>query len=158
MDYETDKWICTVFNLRTITSEALLGEPALEGVHSDGVDHTMTTLLKHNNMTNDSAKTFIHSMKEVNSTKWSDTNPEYLLGTHQHLNYLDTLIIVDHERKHSLSPVHAVNQDKEALRDMLIFFTRKPTTESHVSYPYDSKESHPDYPINLKLPELELNV
>nr|WP_212995109.1 2OG-Fe dioxygenase family protein [Elizabethkingia argenteiflava] len=47
LDYQSEKWISTVFNLRTITTPILIGEPALEGVHTDGVDHTMTILLNH---------------------------------------------------------------------------------------------------------------
>lgn len=45
LDYSTNRYVSTVFNLRTITTPNLLGEPALEGIHSDGVDHTMTVLL-----------------------------------------------------------------------------------------------------------------
>ncbi|OLL27553.1 hypothetical protein BTH42_32515 [Burkholderia sp. SRS-W-2-2016] len=51
-------WVSAVFNLRTVTTPDLLGEPALEGVHSDGVEHTMTTLLGHANMSPDSAETY----------------------------------------------------------------------------------------------------
>ena len=35
----SDEFISTVFNLRTISSRHLLGEPAAEGVHMDGVEH-----------------------------------------------------------------------------------------------------------------------
>ena len=60
LNYKTSDWVTTVFNLRTLTSKDLLGEPALEGVHSDGVDHTMTTILGYENMTDDSVITHIH--------------------------------------------------------------------------------------------------
>jgi hypothetical protein len=45
LDYDRDEWICTAFHTRTTTDDEHTGEPALEGVHSDGVDHTMTVLL-----------------------------------------------------------------------------------------------------------------
>lgn len=46
-----DQFVCTLFHLRTVTQKGLIGEPALEGVHSDGVDFTMTTYLGSTNMT-----------------------------------------------------------------------------------------------------------
>ena len=50
LDYGNASWISTLFSIRTTTTPGLLGEPALEGVHSDGVDHTMTTFLGSANM------------------------------------------------------------------------------------------------------------
>jgi len=144
--------ICTVFNLRTVTNSALLGQPALEGVHSDGVDHTMTTFLGSKNMTSDSAVTFIHDKREVNGTRWDSASSEHLLWKAQHRDFLDTLLIVDNERKHSLSPVYAVDEYEDATRDMLIFFTRKPTNSLHVTYPYDSRDAHKSMPLNLSIP------
>ncbi|TOO22426.1 2OG-Fe dioxygenase family protein, partial [Vibrio parahaemolyticus] len=135
MNYDSPNWVSTVFHLRTVTSPSLVGEPALEGVHTDGVDHTMTTLLGHKNMTDHSAKTFIHHMKEKNALKWHEADPTFILDEKQHLNFLDTLLICDNERKHSLTAVEASNPAKDATRDMLIFFTRKPALEGHVSFP-----------------------
>ncbi|MCJ1355768.1 MAG: hypothetical protein MMC33_005760 [Icmadophila ericetorum] len=151
LDYDTNNWICTLFNLRTVTQCDILGEPALEGVHSDGVDVTMTTLLGHTNMTDDSAVTFLHTLDEVNGTRWNATNPKYSLGQVQHKEFLDTLLIFDHERKHSLSPVWAVDESKPALRDMLIFFTRKPVIKGHPTYPYDSLNDHEVMPKTVKM-------
>lgn len=70
LNQKINKFVCTVFNLRTVTTPQMLGEPALEGVHSDGVDHTMTTFLGCDNMTDDSAKTFIHDMRETSGIKF----------------------------------------------------------------------------------------
>ncbi|HHF2906443.1 TPA: 2OG-Fe dioxygenase family protein [Vibrio diabolicus] len=151
LNYDSPNWVSTVFHLRTVTSPSLVGEPALEGVHTDGVDHTMTTLLGHKNMADHSAKTFIHHMKEKNALKWHEADPTFILDEKQHLNFLDTLLICDNERKHSLTAVEASNPAKDATRDMLIFFTRKPALEGHVSFPYDSLKAHPDYPISFNL-------
>ncbi len=152
LDYSSNKWVSTVFNLRTITSENVLGEPALEGVHSDGVDHTMTTYLGSVNTTNNSAITFIHDMSENNATRWNETNPKLVIKSYQHTEFLDTVLIVDHEYKHSLSPVFAVDREKLATRDMLIFFTRKPVLTDHVSFPFDSLNTHKENPLEVNLP------
>jgi hypothetical protein len=152
LNYECDKWICTLFSIRTTTIAGLLGEPALEGVHSDGVDHTMTTFLAGANMTADSAVTHLHDMREVNGGRWHETNPGWVLGRVQHRDFLDTLLLVDHERKHSVSPVYAIDDTKPAARDMLIFFTRKPVEKGHVSSPYDSLAPHRTLPMSVSLP------
>lgn len=50
--------------MRTFTSDDVLSEPALEGIHSDGVDCTMVALLGQGNMTNESAITLAHDVRE----------------------------------------------------------------------------------------------
>jgi hypothetical protein len=151
LDYTSRSWVCTLFHLRTVTTPDLLGEPALEGVHSDGVDHTMTTLLASENMTDDSAMTSIHDMRERNGIRWNEVAPELVVGRHQHRAFLDTLLVVDHEFKHSLSPVKAVDARRTSTRDMLVFFTRKRTTAGHPSFPYDSLRRHSLLPMSIEL-------
>ncbi|KAF2876077.1 2OG-Fe dioxygenase-domain-containing protein [Massariosphaeria phaeospora] len=151
LDYDTSDFICTLFHLRTVTTPTLVGEPALEGVHSDGVDFTMTTFLGADNMTDDSAVTFVHDNAETNALPFDKTDPKHLLATFQHKNLLDTLLFVDHERKHSLSPVKAVVPEKETTRDMLVFFTRKPVVKGHVSYEFDSLRMHRRLPLDVSL-------
>lgn len=147
LNHSSRLWVSTVFNLRTVTTPDLLGEPALEGVHSDGVEHTMTTLLGHSNMSPDSAQTYIHDVKEVNGTPNAQASRDLILGKVQHRSFLDTLLIVDNERKHSLSPVRAVDTSRCATRDMLIFFTRRPTEPGHPTHPYDSLRPHREMPM-----------
>ncbi|RVU20514.1 hypothetical protein EOT10_27860 [Streptomyces antnestii] len=151
-DYNTDKWICTVFHTRTITTPQLTGEPALEGVHADGVDHTMTVFLGGRNMTEDSAITRIHDNAEKNATHWGQVDPELQFGVMQHRNFLDTILIVDHERKHSVSTIAAQDADQSAWRDMLVFFTRKPALEGHASSGLDSTAPHSELPMSVQLP------
>ncbi|KAL4890626.1 2OG-Fe dioxygenase-domain-containing protein [Aspergillus ambiguus] len=151
LNYKTDNFICTLFNLRTVTNKDLLGEPALEGVHSDGVDFTMTTFLGSKNMTDNSAATFVHDIDAPNAVRWDEVDPKHTLGCYQHRHFLDTLLFVDHERKHSLSPVYAADAELPATRDMLIFFTRKPVVEGHVSHPYDSLKPHTIRPMEVSL-------
>ncbi|AZZ57372.1 hypothetical protein C5E08_07165 [Rathayibacter iranicus] len=154
LDYTSPKWITTAFHLRTITTPEIVGEPALEGVHQDGVDHTMTIFLGSANMVRESATTRLHCNAEVSGTQWQDENPAYILGTHQHQDPLDTLIVVDHERKHSVSAVRASDPDTPAVRDMLILFTRKPVVSTHISHEYDSDETNFDVPLTVHLPLL----
>ncbi|MCU4578344.1 2OG-Fe dioxygenase family protein [Acinetobacter courvalinii] len=150
LNYDSNQWVTTVFNLRTITTNQLRGEPALEGIHTDGVDHTMTILFGHQNMKkNGSAITYLHSMDEKTGIKFEEANEDYILCCHQHWDFLDTLMIIDHERKHSLTSVEQEDKNMHATRDMLILFTRKPAKAGHVSYNYDSLKPHPDYPIRF---------
>jgi hypothetical protein len=151
LEYGVNKWVCTLFNLRTVTTPDILGEPALEGVHSDGVDHTMTTYLGSNNMAPNSAATFMHGMGETTGIQLEEISPKHLLGRVQHKNLLDTLMIVDHERKHSLSAVYPIDKTKEATRDMLIFFTRKPVERTHISGSIDSLHAHKELPMEVPL-------
>lgn len=151
LDYTSPQWITTVFNARTITSPDLLGEPALEGVHSDGVDLTMTTFLSRHNMRRDSAVTEVHEMAQVSGVRWDEIDPRYRLGTAQHWNLFDILLVVDHERKHSVSPLWADDPTQRATRDVLNLFSRKPSTEGHRSYPYDSRRAHVEAPCLVDL-------
>jgi hypothetical protein len=152
LDYDSDKWICTAFHLRTVSTAELTGEPALEGVHSDGVDHTMTVLLGVRNMTDDSAMTCIHDMQERNGTRWQDVDPELAIARWRHSDFLDTLLVADHERKHSVSAVERKNPAEPARRDMLILFTRRPALPGHASHQYDSIAPHPTLPMEVALP------
>lgn len=156
LDYQSREFISTVFHLRTITNSMLLGEPAREGVHSDGVDHTMTTLLYHRNMRSDSAVSAIHDNAQETGRPWDETDPEHQIGQVQHLNPLDTLLIADNELKHSVSPVFPVTAYTDAIRDMLIVFSRKPALPKHPSAEVDSRKPHPDLPnmfeAHIKLP------
>jgi hypothetical protein len=155
LDYAAAPWICTLLNVRTITEGDLIGEPALEGVHSDGVDHTMTTYLGSENMTDDSAVTFLHAMDEVNGTRWHDTDPGLVRARAQHRDFLDTCLLVDHESKHSVSTLYAADPTERATRDLLAFLTRKPVVEGHHSHAFDSLRPHPDLPMTADLRPLD---
>ncbi|MBF4617845.1 2OG-Fe dioxygenase family protein [Clavibacter sp. VKM Ac-2873] len=151
-DYDHDLWICTLFNIRTVTVPRLRGEPSLEGVHSDGVDHTMTTFLGSENITTASGVTYMHDMTETTGIPWEQADPQRVRGSVRHQEFLDTLVLVDHERKHSVSSVYAEDPDAVAKRDMLIFFTRKPVVAGHVSKPFDSTREHDEEPLSLQIP------
>ncbi|KAF7549639.1 hypothetical protein G7Z17_g6246 [Cylindrodendrum hubeiense] len=151
LNYNTKNWVCTLFSLRTVTTPEILGEPALEGVHSDGVDHTMTTYLGSNNMQAKSAVTYMHEMAETTGVSVDDTKTTLIRARAHHRNFLDTLIVVDHEYKHSLSPVYAIDPTREATRDMLIFFTRKPVVDGHISSAMDSLKPHEELPMEIPI-------
>jgi hypothetical protein len=155
LDYDSDRWVCTLLNVRTITDGDLIGEPALEGVHTDGVDHTMTTYLGSSNMSDESAVTFLHEMDEVNGTRWHDTKPDLVRVRAQHRDFLDTCLIVDHELKHSVSTLYAADPARPAFRDLLAFLTRKPFAKGHHSHDFDSATPHPALPMTAQLHKLE---
>jgi hypothetical protein len=153
LDYTSPAWICTMFNARTHTSKSagIFGEPALEGVHSDGSDHTMTVFLGSNNMRADSAVTFMHDNAETTGIQTCQTNPSLIRGRVQHRHFLDTLMFVDHEFKHSVTSVHQADVTRPATRDMLVVFTRRPKLEGHVSGYADSMELHCTEPLHLPM-------
>ncbi|UNI18385.1 hypothetical protein JDV02_004656 [Purpureocillium takamizusanense] len=155
LNYDLNKWVCIAFSVRTHTTQDLLGEPALEGVHSDGADHTLVTLLGADNMTSTSAATFLHSMDEVTGTPLREASPLKIVGRNRHGSCLDTMMIVDHERKHSLTAVYAEDKTRRATRDVLIFFTRKPYLETHPAISIDSLKSHAS--LGVELPLLDLS-
>ncbi|KAH7025277.1 2OG-Fe dioxygenase-domain-containing protein [Microdochium trichocladiopsis] len=157
MDYSGNKWVCTLFNVRTITRPDLLGEPALEGVHTDGVDHTMTTFLGSKNMAPHSAVTLLHDPSETTGISFDQVTPSKIHARAQHRHFLDTLLVTDREYKHSLSPVFPQDSTLESTRDMLVFFTRKPVTDDHISASIDSLKPHRGMPMEVPIfiPESE---
>jgi len=157
LNYETSKWLSTVFHMRTVTSPELVGEPALEGVHSDGVDHTMSTFVSSNNLMEGSAETFLHSWDQGTGISHNHSNRDLVLGRVCHRSPLDTLIFFDNHFKHSLSPVIAGDGSELATRDMFIFSTRKPAQKGHISHRYDSFNQHLEMPMQVFVPKHLIN-
>ncbi|QDS71146.1 hypothetical protein FKW77_009955 [Venturia effusa] len=151
LDYSANIDICTAVPIRTTTTPDLIGEPALEGVHADGVDFTMTTFIKGSNMTETSAQTLLHTNEQKNATVHCDTLPEHHIAKYQHRSFLDTLMFLDHELKHSLSPVEPADATKDSHRDMIVFVTRKPCLECDIRYNHDSLKDHPTMPLQVRL-------
>lgn len=151
LENNKNKWVSTIFQLRTITTPKLIGEPAKEGVHSDGVEHTMTTLIQSKNMTKTSAITQIHTVNQKTGIPWNDVNKEFVVSELQHRHFLDTVLIVDSELKHSVSEVRALNERENAIRDMIILFTRRPKAKTHSTYHFDSLDLHKEIPLTISL-------
>lgn len=153
LDYSHPAWICTVFNARTHTCKqnGIFGEPALEGVHSDGSDHTMTVFLSSKNMRADSAVTFMHDNAETTGVQIWETNPALIQARVHHQHFLDTLVFVDHEFKHSVTSLHQLDVAQPATRDMLVLFTRRPKLEGHVSGYGDTMELHTTAPLHMPM-------
>jgi len=154
LDYDVNTWVCIAVSVRTHTTPDVLGEPALEGVHSDGADHTLVTFLGAKNMAPNSATTFLHSMDEVTGTPLRESSPLKIIGCNRHGAFLDTMMIVDHERKHSLSAVYAEDKTALATRDVLIFFTRRPYLKTHPAASLDSLTPHNT--LGVEIPLLDL--
>lgn len=153
LNYSSSAWITIMFNARTHTArnQGIFGEPALEGVHSDGSDHTMTVFLGSHNMRADSAVTFMHDNQETTGVQTWETNPTLIRGRVHHQHFLDTLVFVDHDFKHSVTSVHQQDESRPATRDMLVVFTRRPKLEGHVSGYADSLDLHATAPLHVPM-------
>jgi len=151
LDYDANTSICTAVPIRTTSTPDLVGEPALEGVHSDGVDFTMTTFNNASNMTENSAETLLHDKKQKNASAHCDTDPQFRVAKYQHHNFLDTVLFLDHELKHSLSPVESADASKDSTRDMIVFVARKPCLEGDIRWEFDSMKDHEEQPLRVGL-------
>lgn len=153
LNYFTTKWICTIFNIRVTTApeKGIYGEPALEGVHSDGSDHTMTVFLNCKNMRPDSGITYMHDNKETTGVQLHETDPSLIKGRVHHQHPLDTLMFCDHDTKHCVTSVHQLDKSQPTTRDMLIVFTRRPKLDGHVSGYMDNMNLHRTSPFHLPM-------
>ncbi|KAJ5727049.1 hypothetical protein N7493_004869 [Penicillium malachiteum] len=133
LNYDKDTVLTQVFNVHTFTDKDIQGYPALEGVHQDGCDHTMTVLLGSSNITPESGVTFVHDKEEQTGIQPHEANLGLLKGRYQHRDFLDTLLFKDNSVKHSVTPVYAQNKSDPAFRDMFVILSRKPRTEMHKS-------------------------
>jgi len=147
-------WNQAGFFLRVKTTDDLLGEPASEGVHLDGVEFTMTTLFNSRNMAEGSAQSSLYSLNQEPGVQAKDADPSTNFATVEHRDFLDTLLIIDNQMYHS---VGALNQAKPgagpALRDMGVFFTRRMCKpgEGFSSDGYDSEDMHPELPFAMSM-------
>ncbi|KAJ5934193.1 hypothetical protein N7466_003740 [Penicillium verhagenii] len=150
LDYDKDTVLTEVFNVHTFTDKEIQGYPALEGVHQDGSDNTMTVMLGSSNITPDSGITFVHGRDETTGVQHSETKTELVKGRYQHRDFLDTLLFTDNSFKHSVTPVYAMDKDQPSYRDMFVIFSRKPRSDLHLSGFPDSLEPHEKF--KLKFP------
>lgn len=150
-DQQSQKSISTVFHLRLIAQPDTLSELSIEGVHKDGVDHTMIVMMNKNNVKDNTGALRVHSPKEVIGTPWQDINPTNVLYEHNNAQYLDILLIADNELNHSGTPIFTRDNKKLAYQDFIVLLSRYPTVDSHPSHRFDSMNLHPDLPLTLYL-------
>lgn len=146
-------WNMCGFFLRTHTTDDLLGEPALEGVHQDGVEWTMTTFFNSNNMRSDSARSVLYGPQQKICVPTAEADQRNVLASVQLKQFLDTLLFIDNELSHSVSAVHQDRKGAVATRDMGVFFTRRmavPGGEFSAA-DFDSEEIHERLPFAMAL-------
>jgi hypothetical protein len=122
LDYSSNKFICTIFNLRTITTPV-----------DDGGAPAQRRDRPHHDHPSSAATTWRRTAQSRSCTTWprrrgsrsNRTTTKLVTARSQHRHFLDTLVIVDRERKNSISPVCAIDKTKRATKDMLIFFHLK---------------------------------
>ncbi|MBG6037850.1 2OG-Fe dioxygenase family protein [Proteus cibarius] len=150
-DQNSPKSISTVFHLRLIAQPDSLSELSIEGVHKDGVDHTMIVMMNKNNVKDNTGALRVHSPKEAIGTPWQEINPENVLYEHNNAQYLDILLIADNELNHSGTPIFTHDNKNQAYQDFIVLLSRYPTVDTHPSHKFDSMNAHPDLPLTLYL-------
>ena len=149
-------WNQNIFFARTMSTPKTEGEPAAEGVHQDGVEFTMTTLLKTRNMDFIEQKSAVSKLFDLDQTigvSFQDAKENNVITEVQHTNFLDTLLFVDNEVSHAVSPIKLIDTDKIGFRDMMILFSRRmaPKSSKFISAGFDSLKSHPRLPAAFAL-------
>lgn len=150
-DQQSPKSISTVFYLRLIAQPDSLSELSIEGVHKDGVDHTMIVMMNKHNVKDNTGALRVHSPQEAIGTPWQEINPENVLYEHNNAQYLDVLLIADNELNHSGTPIFTHDNKNQAYQDFMVLLSRYPTIDSHPSHKFDSMNAHPDLPLTLYL-------
>lgn len=145
-DQQSPKSISTVFHLRLIAQPDSLSELSIEGVHKDGVDHTMIVMMNKHNVKDNTGALRVHSPQEAIGTPWQEINPENVLYEHNNAQYLDVLLIADNELNHSGTPIFTHDNKNQAYQDFMVLLSRYPTIDSHPSHKFDSMNAHPVYP------------
>ncbi|WP_193017069.1 2OG-Fe dioxygenase family protein [Proteus sp. FME41] len=150
-DQKSPKSISTVFHLRLIAQPDSLSELSIEGVHKDGVDHTMIVMMSKYNVKDNTGALRVHSPQEAIGTPWQDINPENVLYEHNNAQYLDILLIADNELNHSGTPIFTHDNKNQAYQDFIVLLSRYPTVDAHPLHQFDSMNTHPDLPLTLYL-------
>ncbi|MCX2589624.1 2OG-Fe dioxygenase family protein [Proteus penneri] len=150
-DQQSPKSISTVFHLRLIAQPDSLSELSIEGVHKDGVDHTMIVMMNKYNVKDNTGALRVHSPQEAIGTPWQKINPENVLYEHNNAQYLDVLLIADNELNHSGTPIFTHDNKNQAYQDFMVLLSRYPTVDAHPSHKFDSMNAHPDLPLTLYL-------
>ncbi|CRL62286.1 2OG-Fe dioxygenase family protein [Proteus penneri] len=150
-DQQSPKSISTVFHLRLIAQPDSLSELSIEGVHKDGVDHTMIVMMNKHNVKDNTGALRVHSPQEAIGTPWQKINPENVLYEHNNAQYLDVLLIADNELNHSGTPIFTHDNKNQAYQDFMVLLSRYPTVDAHPSHKFDSMNAHPDLPLTLYL-------
>ncbi|OAT49077.1 hypothetical protein M997_0762 [Proteus hauseri ATCC 700826] len=145
------KLISTVFHLRLIAQPNSLSELSIEGVHKDGVDHTMIVMMNKNNVKDNSGALRVHSPAEKIGTPWQEINHENILYEHNNAQHFDILLIADNELNHSGTPIFTHDNNNQAYQDFIVLLSRYPTIESHPAHQFDSINVHPDLPLTVHL-------
>ncbi|MBI6530579.1 2OG-Fe dioxygenase family protein [Proteus vulgaris] len=150
-DQQSPKSISTVFHLKLIAQPDSLSELSIEGVHKDGVDHTMIVMMNKDNVKNNTGTLRVHSPQEAIGTPWQEITPEHMLYEHSNAQYLDVLLIADNELNHSGTPIFTHDNKNQAYQDFIVLLSRYPTVDAHPSHKFDSMNAHPDLPLTLYL-------
>jgi len=148
-------WNQVGFFLRVMSTPNIVGDPTSEGVHQDGVEYSMSTLFKSQNMDWDrgSAVSSLVNLDQEFGTAYDELNFKNIVDAAQHRNFLDTLIFVDNELSHVVTPLKVLNEKAAAHRDMSVIFTRRLASKNgnFSATLFDTETSHNQLPCSFSV-------
>jgi len=109
-------WKVEVHLVRVIASAKELGEPTPEGIHRDGGESGFVYLMNRQNAKGGESAVYDNDKNLI--TRFTLTKP------------MDTMIFLDPDVMHSVSPIHPIDPTQPAIRDVfLVGFFYEPTLE-----------------------------
>ncbi len=107
-------WKVEVHLVRVIASAEELGEPTPEGIHRDGGESGFVYLMNRQNAKGGESAVYDNDKNLI--TRFTLTKP------------MDTMIFLDPDVMHSVSPIHPIDPTQPAIRDVFLFgFFHEPT-------------------------------
>ena len=147
---------CTGNFHRIITTPNIVGTSTPEGVHQDGAEYTMTTFLKSHNVDFDggSAVVSLLNLESELGAQSDEIDPNTVIASTQHRNFLDTLIFADSAMNHVATPMYVTDESNPAHRDIVVITTRRMAEKggNYPTAPFEEEEtSHQQLPCTFSI-------
>lgn len=103
------------------------GEATPEGVHQDGTEGAIVTMLTRHNIQHDSGESRLWTLAQPNGkSSAADLENGNLLTRVVLRDPNDTIVMFDRHLKHDVDPFHAKDAEKDAQRNVMVIFARRP--------------------------------
>lgn len=119
----------SMFPAMILNSSDVPGNPSPEGVHSDNSEVNMVMLIGKKNVAKGSAQTEVWSTKQPLGVPREDDNRKNLITAVELTDPLDTIFVNDRKVLHQGSPIKRIIHDEEAVRAVVVMFTRRKETQ-----------------------------
>lgn len=106
-----------------------MAQPSPEGVHQDGSDIIMMTLVNRNNCRPDSGGSRIWSMSQPTGPYQPKDFASFkhrCLEDHVMTNPFETILAIDSRVRHEARPIHPIDPSLPCSRDVIVHWTRSP--------------------------------